>query len=246
MPNEKLVDIMRYHPEDMKKTTNDLREKIQSVAHTYEKTFARERWDIAREILTDREKIQYISPVWGYNLPNNYVRMPGSGRWYRADTTDGVHHGWDIYAPYGTPVRALEKGIIIRVTDNWQWSTFNTLIRKNITADDRLTNLDIFRGNQIWLQTMDGNVTFYSHLSKIPPNIRVGTEVAQWEYLGNIGTSGVPEKKYPDIHLHFEIQQNPYAPDQKNPSILDIMQWDYIGKWVWKTEIQKETREIFK
>lgn len=43
MSNEELVGIMRHTPEDIKKSTDDIREKIRSVARTYEKTFARER-----------------------------------------------------------------------------------------------------------------------------------------------------------------------------------------------------------
>jgi len=92
---------------------------------------------------------------------------------------------------------------------------------------------------------MDGNVTFYSLLSKISPNITVGTVVHAGTYLGNIGVTGVPEKNYKDIHLHFEIQQNPFREDMKNPTYLDIMRWDYMGENMKRSDIYAKMREIF-
>lgn len=130
-------------------------------------------------------------------------------------------------APMGTPVQALSKGKIIRIKNDWSWDDFNALKRENLTRDDEFLNLDIFRGNQVWLQTMDGNVTFYSHLSKISDDIVLGASVDKGTYLGNIGRSGVPDKNYKNLHLHFEIQQNPFREDGKNPNYLDIMRWDY-------------------
>lgn len=92
---------------------------------------------------------------------------------------------------------------------------------------------------------MDGNVTFYSHLSKISPDITVGTHVDKGAYLGNIGTSGVPEKDYQNVHLHFEIQQNPFREDMRHPTHLDIMRWDYVGDHLRVPQVQEKTREIF-
>ncbi|NCP77499.1 M23 family metallopeptidase [bacterium] len=135
-----------------------------------------------------------------------------------------------MLAPLGTPVQALFKGKIIRIKANWNWNEFNNLKKENLTKDDELRNLDIFRGNQVWLQTMDGNIIFYSHLSKISPDIVVGSSVEAGIYLGNIGISGVPDKNYKDIHLHFEVQKNPFQKDMKNPTDLEIMRWDYVGK----------------
>jgi murein DD-endopeptidase MepM/ murein hydrolase activator NlpD len=189
--------------------------------------------------------IRYLSPVAGYELPYKDKLIPGAGRPYRRDTTDGIHHGWDILAPFGTPVQTLAKGKVIRVINDWTWGDFKKLKKGNLTRDDELMNLNIFRGNQIWLQTMDGNVTFYSHLSKISPDITVGSEVNAGTYLGNIGISGVPDKNYKDIHLHFEVQQNPFQEGMKNPTYLDIMRWNYIGEYMKRGEIYAKMREIF-
>ena len=148
-------------------------------------------------------------------------------------------------APLGTPVRSLSKGKIIRIVSNWNWGNFNALKKGTLSRDDKLQNLDIFRGNQIWLQTLDGNVTFYSHLSKISPNVALGSSVEAGTYLGNIGTSGVPDKNYRDVHLHFEIQQNPFLEDRKNPTYLEIMRWNYMGENMKRNEIFAKMRTIF-
>lgn len=92
---------------------------------------------------------------------------------------------------------------------------------------------------------MDGNVTFYSHLSRISPNITVGSYVEAGIYLGNIGISGVPDKNYKNIHLHFEIQENPFHENGEVPTPLDIMRWDYVGENMKRSDIYAKMREIF-
>jgi len=201
--------------------------------------------DMARNILQDRDGMKYISPVAGYELPNDSVRIPGAGRPYRRDTTDSIHHGWDIMAPYGTPVQSLAKGKVIRIINNWSWADFKRLKIGNLTQDDEAENLNIYRGNQIWLQTMDGNVTFYSHLSAISSDITVGSMVEAGTTMGNIGTSGVPDKNYKNIHLHFEIQENPFLENEKNPSYLNIMRWNYIGEHMSANHVREVVREKF-
>ncbi|MDD5377038.1 MAG: M23 family metallopeptidase [Candidatus Gracilibacteria bacterium] len=222
-----------------------LAEKLQHLQILYKNIDRALESDMAQAILQDRENTTYLSPVAGYGIPYKDNIIPGAGRPYRRDTTDGIHHGWDILAPIGTPVQALAKGKIVRIINNWTWADFNNIKRGNLTKDDELTNLDIFRGNQVWLETMDGNVTFYSHLSKISPNIAVGSVVDAGTYLGNIGTTGVPDKHYKNTHLHFEIQQNPFREDMKNPTYLEIMRWDYIGEHMKRSDIYAKMRKIF-
>ncbi len=40
-------------------------------------------------------------------------------------------------------------------------------------------NLDIYRGNTVYLKTLSGHVGIYAHLSDIPSNIQIGTKVAK-------------------------------------------------------------------
>lgn len=226
--SSELLDIMRSEvPKIQKGTGTAIVEKLDYIETLYKNLSMNLRGDIARDILNNREESKYTIPVNGYNLPTKDNAIPGTGRPHRRNVTDGIHHGWDIMAPVGTPVQALTKGKIIRIVNDWTWDDFNKLKRSHLTTDDLLTNLDIYRGNQIWLQGMDGNVTFYSHLSRISPDITIGTQVDTGDYIGNIGITGVPDKNYKDVHLHFEIQVNPFREDMKNPNYLDIMRWNY-------------------
>ncbi|HBB27422.1 TPA: hypothetical protein DCZ36_02925 [Candidatus Gracilibacteria bacterium] len=244
--DSELLNIMRNTPVPPRETIGvTLTEKLRYLQTIYKDTYTTLRSDIARTILQSRGGTGYISPVAGYNLPQKDKLIPGALRSYRKDTTDGIHHGWDIMAPTGTPVQALSKGRVIRVVNDWNWNKFRVIKKGNLTKDDQLQNLDIFRGNQVWLQTMDGNVTFYSHLSRISPDIMVGSLVGAGTYLGNVGISGVPDKNYKDVHLHFEIQQNPFHKDMKNPTHLEIMRWNFVGENMKRREIYAKMQEIF-
>ena len=223
-----------------------LQSKLEQVHTLYNSSFSALQSNLVRSILNDRDGLTYISPVAGYSVPTKPNIIPGAGRPYRKDTTDGIHHGWDVLAPYGTPVRALAKGIVVRVKSDWRWADFDRIKHGVLSSDDKLTNLDIFRGNQIWFKTMDGNVTFYSHLSKIAQNITVGSVVDSGVMLGNIGTSGVPDRNYKDIHLHFEIQKNPHSSDEEPLNNLAIMRWDYVGKGEAPRQVVAEENKIFR
>lgn len=172
-----LLNIMRESDLPVPEKESSIAGRLEYLRVVYKNLDRALMSNTARDILHDRDNGKYISPVAGYSLPTKDNRLPGTGRPYRRDTTDGIHHGWDIMAPVGTPVQALSKGKIIRIVHGWKWGDFDSLKRGNLSADDQLRNLDIFRGNQVWLQTMDGNVTFYSHLSKIAPGITVGSHV---------------------------------------------------------------------
>ncbi len=123
-----LLALMRALPNmgsERKDTT--IVEKLQRIQALYRKASTETQSDLAQSILVDRLDAKYISPVGGYSLPNKDILIPGANRGYRMDTTDGVHHGWDIMAPHGTPVQALSKGKIIRIVDDWNWGYFNIL-----------------------------------------------------------------------------------------------------------------------
>ncbi len=51
----------------------------------------------------------FLLPVVGIKLPEKDTHLPNSPRPFRADVTDGIHHGWDFYVNQGTPVRAVEE-----------------------------------------------------------------------------------------------------------------------------------------
>lgn len=84
----------------MEKSGSTLTEKLKYIHDLYKNYYTVLMSDIARNILQERDNATYISPVVGYRLPSKDILIPGARRPYRKDTTDGIHHGWDIMVPY--------------------------------------------------------------------------------------------------------------------------------------------------
>jgi len=93
------------------------------------------------------------------------------------------HHGDDLFAPRGTAVLAVARGVVFSV--GWQ----------------RLG------GRRLWLIDRDGNEYYYAHLERYAPAAGDGREVAAGTLLGYVGTTGDAEGTPP--HLHFEIHPAP-------------------------------------
>ncbi len=149
----------------------------------------------------------FALPIPDTPLPIKTTHLPNASRPFRAGTTDAIHHGWDFYVSKGTPVRAIEEGTIIHVKRDFTWNEMKHLH----TGDSELEqqeNLDVYRGNTVYLKTLSGHVAIYAHLSDIPDDIRVGKEIPQGYIVGHVGDSAVPDKKYL-YHLHFELAMNP-------------------------------------
>ncbi|MDD5213264.1 MAG: M23 family metallopeptidase [Candidatus Gracilibacteria bacterium] len=202
-------------------------------------------------ILTERQN-NYLIPVAGYNLPKDDKKgrseIPNAGRPYRADTTDGIHHGWDVLAPKYTPVRSLADGIIIRIVHDFKFEDLKKLkTRTGLTFDDKMVNLDIFRGNQIWLKTMNGDVVFYAHLDSINPEIKEGMLVKADTTMGKIGITGIPDKNRTNTHLHFEVAKNPKILGKAgNYTFDDMINWDYLGKGMNIADVFKLQEKTFR
>jgi len=135
---------------------------------------------IILEILEARED-KYINPVPGRSFSENISKIPNSGRPYRAGYTDGIHHGWDIDGQIWDKTVALDDGIIVRVVRDFNNATdFSKIVYTNPNEDQKVKNLDVLRGSQVWLKTMKGDIVFYSHLDTIPDAIEEWIMVKKW------------------------------------------------------------------
>ena len=127
-------------------------------------------------------------------FPNNWhaprLRLI-NGKWELV----GVHLGIDIVAERGTPVLAMEPGMVANV--GW---TF-------------------YSGTRVGVRGVDGHYYLYAHLSSVQPGIRSGVHVAAGAVLGRIGNTGYGPPGHRDefpAHLHLGIQSargewvNPY------------------------------------
>jgi murein DD-endopeptidase MepM/ murein hydrolase activator NlpD len=91
-----------------------------------------------------------------------------------------MHKGLDYAADYGTPVRAIGDGVIIRAG----WSNGY--------------------GNLLEIRHRNGYVTRYGHLSRYAAGIRVGTRVERDHTIAYVGSTGLSTGP----HLHFEVLVN--------------------------------------
>lgn len=192
-------------------------------------------------------RMKYISPVPGYNVQKQANKVPNAGRPYRAWYTDGIHHGWDIDAPLGTPVIALDDGIIVRVRDGFQASDFREIIYgDNLSYEQKLKNLDVLRGNQVWHKTLKWEVIFYSHLDEVSSELQDGMYIEKWTYLGTIGITWVPGTGYEDFHLHFDVKIPPFTSGNEwKYTLMDYMKWPWSGKWQSQAEVYSLIDSMF-
>lgn len=89
------------------------------------------------------------------------------------------HEGIDIMAPLGTPVVAMEDGVILGASAN------------------RLG------GNSIRLRGVSGNWYYGAHLVAYAPGITAGVQVKGGDIIGFVGNTG--DASGGPTHLHFEI-----------------------------------------
>jgi murein DD-endopeptidase MepM/ murein hydrolase activator NlpD len=200
---------------------------IATIRKLERQAFERQQYEIYTE---EQSNLRYISPVPGKKIPVLRNLIPWAARSYRVSTTDGIHHGWDIFAPIWSPVVALSRWKIIRIVDNFSKKDFLRVQEGvRLTPLQQAQNLDIFRWNQVWLQTIKGDIVFYSHLSAIAPGLEIWKWVQASEILGSVWVSWVPVENYLDSHLHFEIQVPQWIWAQSR-EISSVLSRPYFGK----------------
>jgi murein DD-endopeptidase MepM/ murein hydrolase activator NlpD len=100
----------------------------------------------------------------------------------RIDGTWGFHHGIDMAAVKGTPVKAVTAGAVVEAS--FQTGYGNTVVIKHCQAV----------------------TTRYAHLHSI--RVYVGQKVKQTSIIGTVGETGFIRKKGKDgSHLHFEVYE---------------------------------------
>jgi len=100
-----------------------------------------------------------------------------------------THKGADIFAAWGTPIVAIERGVISRVGTN------------------------SLGGLVVWLQGESGNAYYFAHLAAYAPGLAVGQVVDGGTLVGYVGNTGNAASTPP--HLHFEV--HPGGGEAVNP-----------------------------
>jgi murein DD-endopeptidase MepM/ murein hydrolase activator NlpD len=117
-----------------------------------------------------------------FTMPLNYVRIssPFGNRVHPVNGKHHFHSGVDFGAPKGTPVMAAASGIV------------------------KFAGFESGYGKYVVLSHPQGYTTFYAHLSRFAPNLRVGASVAEGQLLGAVGSTG----RSTGPHLHFEVRRH--------------------------------------
>jgi len=172
------------------------------------------------------------------------MRLPNAPRDYR----NGTHRGIDFFANWGTPVRAVADGVVVRADKNYK--EVPAKFRENmLDATTKVGNTpsDIFNsillGRAIFIDhgfnLISGFrvISIYAHLSHINENIIPGAILKAGSALGKSGNSGMRESTLglkSGAHLHWEL-------------ILQTGKDEiYLGKDVSNPELYNMLKHIFK
>ena len=156
-----------------------------------------------------------ILPYKGSDIPTRASLLPNAPRAHRSD----IHRGIDFQAIWGTPIRSVADGIVIRsdltykeVEPDFRVEMLRRTTTLGRTPSDIFNELllgqaviidhgfDLFPGFRV--------ITIYAHLSYINPNIKPGYTIKSGEVFaksGNTGTSPSTLGKRDQSHLHWEL-----------------------------------------
>jgi len=85
------------------------------------------------------------------------------------------HHGTDLMAAEGTPLVAIENGVVLSA------------------------GYDYLGGNGLTIRGDSGDIYYYAHLSRYVPGISAGVRVGVGQYVGYVGHTG--DATAPHLHL---------------------------------------------
>jgi len=203
--------------------------------------------NLLKNILENRNK-KYLKPLLWYKISKEKNKIPNAWRPYRSSYTDWIHHGWDMVAPNETNSYSLDYGKIVKIVRDFKYSNLNNLKKwNNISYIDKVKNLDILRGNQVWLKTSKWDIVLYSHLTDVSNNIKVWDIVNRKTFLWTTWISWVPDRNYKNYHLHFSIMKNPYIKNKIwKYSLIDYLKWDWYFKWKSLDYVSENSFKLFK
>jgi len=161
----------------------------------------------------ERNPLSFDLPLKGAVVPNDPDLLPGAGRGYRG----GRHEGVDFRCAPGTQVKAAADGFVLSIDDepNLPKQRREQLLaycqRRHATPAEILK---VLHGRRVVLCHLTARselvTTSYSHLQRIDPTLKPGTEVLRDQVIGWVGSSGTSHA-YGDSRwgeLHFELRIN--------------------------------------
>ena len=185
------------------------------------------------------DSLKILLPCANVPVPKRTMRLPNAPRDYRS----GTHRGVDFFANWGTPVRSVADGIVVRsdkhheeVPSDFRENLLKSSARIGNTPSDIFNN--VLLGKAVFLDhgfdLIPGfrTITIYAHLSSIEKGIKAGKKIKQGELLGKSGNTGMRESTIGSkagSHLHWEmILQNGeneiyLGKDIPNPELYNML-----------------------
>ena len=165
--------------------------------------------------LKELNNLKLLIPCVDTRVPEQQLLLPNAPRAYR----NGTHRGVDFYVNWGSSVRAVADGVVIRAEHAYQEMSAD--FRLELLKDTNMlgrTPSDIFEhlllGQAIYIDhgfnLISGYrvVTIYAHLSHINSSVKIGSSVSRGQEIGKSGNSGTKDstlKQKTGAHLHWEM-----------------------------------------
>jgi len=178
-------------------------------------------------------------PCYKVPVPKRSMRLPNAPRSYR----NGTHRGVDFFANWGTPVRSVADGVIVRSDQNYEEVPAD--FRENLlqsTTKVGSTPSDIFNsvllGKSVFIDhgfdLIPGfrTISIYAHLSHIENEVVPGMIIKRGELIGKSGNTGMRESTLGSrsgSHLHWEMilqkgkEEIYLGKDMSNPELYDML-----------------------
>ena len=159
--------------------------------------------------------LKLVLPCKDIPVPKRGARLPNAPRDYRS----GTHRGIDFFANWGTPIRAVADGKVVRadrgfeeVPAQFREELLHGIAEIGHTPSDIFNNillgravfvdhgLDLIKGFRV--------ITIYAHLSSINDSIKPGTMLKRGELMGFSGNTGTKDSALgtkAGAHLHWEM-----------------------------------------
>ena len=190
------------------------------------------------------DSLRLLLPCEGIPVPKRTMRLPNAPRSYR----NGIHKGIDFFANWGTPIRTVASGVVVRSDQNYKEvpadfreEMLRASSKVGSTPSDIFNNIllgkSVFIDHGFDLVPGFRVISIYAHLSHINKNIEPGYNIQAGELIGNSGNTGMRESTLGSragSHLHWEMIL------QKEEEEI------YLGKGEPNPELYNMLKRIFK
>ena len=190
------------------------------------------------------DSLRLLLPCEGIPVPKRAMRLPNAPRSYR----NGIHKGIDFFANWGTPIRTVASGVVVRsdqsykeVPADFREEMLRASSKVGNTPSDIFNNIllgkSVFIDHGFDLVPGFRVISIYAHLSHINKNIEPGYNIQAGELIGNSGNTGMRESTLGSragSHLHWEMIL------QKEEEEI------YLGRGMPNPELYNMLKRIFK